>query len=292
MASCSVIVLILALASGSAFYLLEQRAISTWPPPGWSWEQNDVFQTAAGPVKLPMFIHKASVVGAFYLVEPGKAQELLPDDLEPLVLPFINKAITGIIMFDYKNTTLGPYGEMGLVIQARRKGSGATFIGYLYDLIAHVYKLPAMLSLFSSDDTGLYVVHLPLTTELAKAAGVEIWGYPKYVTTIESDFSKPDKMKFTLTGEFTFKMSQSSFSPSISALPFLTYTKLNGKLVRTFVETASKAEYGFKDAELNIFGKGTTADAMKKLGLDMMSPFTCFRSDTLRALLDRPKVLG
>jgi len=271
-------------------YLIENRAVSAWPPGG-SFAQDDVFETTKGSIKLPILYHKGSLVGVFYLVEPKTAQELLPDDLEPLVLPFINKAISGLFMFDYKNTTIGPYGEMGLTIQARRKGSGATLAGYLYDMIAHVYKFRAMLDIFSSDDTGLYVVTLPVETEEAKAGGREIWGYNKYISKFKADFSKPESMSFTLGNEFSFKMSRSSFSPTVAGLPFLTYTKLKGSLVRTIVEVGHKAEYGFKDLELNIFGTGETADAMKKLGLDSNVPVIAFRTDTLRAHLPRGTVL-
>jgi len=287
----SVCVAIWAIIYCLIFYILEQRAISAWPPGG-SFVQSDVFQTTKGPIKLPILYFEGSVVGVFYLVEPEAAQELLPKELEPLLLPFFNKAISGIFMFDYKNTTIGPYGEMGLAIQARRKGSGATLIGYLYDMFAHVYKIPWMLNFFSSEDTGLYVVTLPVETEGAWAGGREIWGYNKYVTKFQSDFSKPEEMAFTLDSEFSFKMTRSSFSPSIAGLPFLTYTKLGGKLIRTIIEVGHKAEYGFKDIELNIFGTGKTADAMKRLGLGELAPLLAFRTDNLRSHLPRGTILS
>lgn len=287
----SVSVATFALICGLVFYLLEQRATMAWPPGG-SFVQSDVFQTTKGAIKLPILYFQGSLVGVFYFVEPEAAQELLPHDLEPLVLPFVNKAISAIFMFDYKNTTIGPYGEMGLTIQARRKGSGASLIGYLWDMFAHVYKIQWMLDTFSSVDTGLYIVTLPVETEAAKVGGREIWGYNKYTTKFQSDFSKPEAVAFKLDNEFSFKMNRSSFSPSIAGLPFLTYTKLDGKLIRTIVEVGHKAEYGFKDLELNIFGTGKTADAMKSLGLGELAPVIAFRTDMLRAHLPRGTIIS
>ena len=58
-------------------------------------------------------------------------------------------------MMDYRNSTLGPYGEVGIGIQAVRKGTGATLIGYLWDLVANVFHVDEMLSLYEQDDSGM-----------------------------------------------------------------------------------------------------------------------------------------
>ena len=75
---------------------------------------------------------------------------------------------------------------------------------------------------------------------------------------------------------------------------WLFYFKLNGKLIRTIIEVGHKAEYGFRnDLELNIFGSGKTADAMKRLGLGEKSPpVLAFRTDTLCAHLPRGTILN
>ena len=150
-----------------------------------------------------------------------------------------------------------------------------------------------MLDIFSSEDTGLYVVSLPVETEVAKIGGLEIWGYNKYIAKFRSDFSNPESMSYTVDNEFSFKMTGSSLSPRMAGLPFLTYTKLNGKLIRTIIEVGHKAEYGYKKLELNIFGAGKTADAMKRLGLGEKSPpVMAFRTDTLCAHLPRGTILN
>ena len=49
--------------------------------------RNETFATTAGPVELPVRYHDGSLMGGFWLVEETKAAALLPDNLEPLLLP-------------------------------------------------------------------------------------------------------------------------------------------------------------------------------------------------------------
>ena len=50
----------------------------------------------------------------------------------------------------------------------------------MWDVFAHLYHLPGLLDVFHAERTGLHVVTLPVTTEAAKAAGKDIWGFNKY----------------------------------------------------------------------------------------------------------------
>ena len=56
-----------------------------------------------------------------------EGRQLLPDNLE-LVLPG-RKRRRGAVYDGLWNSTLGPYGEVGIGIQAVRKGTGATLVG-------------------------------------------------------------------------------------------------------------------------------------------------------------------
>ena len=168
-----------AAAFTSALLARRARFFAQAPP------RNETFATSAGPVELPVRYHDGSLMGAFWLVEETKAAALLPDNLEPLLLPGRNAA-AGLFMMDYRNSTLGPYGEVGIGIQAVRKGTGATLIGYLWDMVANVFHVDEMLSLFGQEDSGLYVVTLPVTTQVSVAGGREVWGFPKYLAEMRS----------------------------------------------------------------------------------------------------------
>ena len=143
---------VVAAAAALTSTLLARRAkIFAQAPP----QRNETFATSAGPVELPVRYHDGSLMGAFWLVEETRAAELLPDNLEPLLLPGRNAA-AGLFMMDYRNSTLGPYGEVGIGIQAIRKGTGATLIGYLWDMVANMFHVDEMLSLFEQDDSGMH----------------------------------------------------------------------------------------------------------------------------------------
>merc|ERR1712086_1240598 len=121
-------------------------------------------------------------------------------------------------------------------------------------------------------------------TAKAKAAE-EIWGYNKYLSKFHSDFSKTESMSFTLGNEIDFKMSRPTLGWTMAAPPFITFTQLHEKLLRTVVEVGHKVQYGYSSIELNVIGRGRTADIIAKLGLDKAAPVGAFRSETLKSCL-------
>ena len=94
---------VVAAAAAVTSALLARRARSFAQAP----QRNETFSTSAGPVELPVRYSDGSLMGAFWLVEETKAAALLPDNLEPLLLPGRNAA-AGLFMMDYRNSTLGP----------------------------------------------------------------------------------------------------------------------------------------------------------------------------------------
>jgi len=240
----------------------------------------ETVKTSKGAVELPIRYYDGSLVGAFWLVEPAKAAALLPDSLEPLVLPGLG-AVAGLFAFEYRNTTIGSYGELGLAVQAVRKGSGASVMGYLWDLAANVLHADEMLHGFEQLDSGLYVVTLPVTTAGARAAGREIWGYNKYQAKTTSDFTDPQKASFELKGELDLTLEQ-GFTLPTPGIPFLTYTERKGQLIRTKVRVGYVAQWG-GSLHLRI-ASGPTANKLKALGITTGSaPQAVFRTDSLRA---------
>ena len=252
-------------------------------------QRNETFTTSAGPVELPVRYSDGSLMGAFWLVEETKAAALLPDNLEPLLLPGRNAA-AGLFMMDYRNSTLGPYGEVGIGIQAVRKGTGATLIGYLWDMVANVFHVDEMLSLFGQEDSGLYVVTLPVTTQVSVAGGREVWGFPKYLAEMQSDFSDPKRASFALEGEFEASLAQ-GFTVPTPGLPFLTYTEQpTADITRTKIRVGHTFRWG-GTLELDVHGDGPTAAAIKKLGLDASPALAVFRTDGVQADLPAGKQL-
>eukprot|EP00747_Dinoflagellata_sp_TGD_P224649 gnl/TRDRNA2_/TRDRNA2_97379_c0_seq1.p1 gnl/TRDRNA2_/TRDRNA2_97379_c0~~gnl/TRDRNA2_/TRDRNA2_97379_c0_seq1.p1 ORF type:complete len:181 (+),score=20.45 gnl/TRDRNA2_/TRDRNA2_97379_c0_seq1:65-544(+) len=152
-------------------------------------------------------------------------------------------------------------------------------------MLAHVYKFPGMLKLYSSIDTGLYIVTLPVETPIALEG--RLLGYPKYQSDFKCNFTSPEAMSYTVGNEFTVRMKRPSYGVTMSGLPFVIYVDGLGSLYRAVIEVGHKALYGFSHVQLDIFGTGPSADKMKKLGLDKISPLASFRTDELKAHLPR-----
>jgi hypothetical protein len=79
-------------------------------------------------------------------------------------------ALYGVVCFEYRDTTIGSYNEVGIGVPCR------------FDPLINVPILPALFNRFFS--VGFYVHHLPVTTQIAYDAGVEIWGLPKFIAQI------------------------------------------------------------------------------------------------------------
>ena len=128
--------------------------------------------TTEGEVQLPICYYDCSHYMALFRVDAAKAAAQLQDvPLEPVLVS--RKAVAILSFFKYRDTTLGPYHEVGLALLVTPRGQTQT-LGSFTDLLQQT----------RSESLGSYVLDLPVTTPAAKAAGCEIWGYPKFVTQL------------------------------------------------------------------------------------------------------------
>lgn len=233
-------------------------------------EQHDA-PTSKGPCAMPILYRDASLLGAFFRVDPAAAGAALAGTaFEPYVL--FGKAVVLLACFEYRDTTVGTYNEVGLAIQAKRRGSSPSLLRFTRDMA-------------SEPDAGLVVTNLPVTTGEACAAGVELWSYPKYVTGIETDF-RPDGTTITLQGELRLTAPPQR-GPSLKGLPFVTWTSHHGRLLRTVVKTGHDARWGLgRRVELEVLGAGPTADTVEALGMaGRGTAVATFRTDRMLAIL-------
>lgn len=225
---------------------------------------------SAGRCDLPILYEDASQMLALYRVALDAAAALIPDQrLEPM--PVFGKAVAGIAAFEYRDNTAGKYNEIGLVVLARRRQTRPSLLRLL--------RKPA-----TEPDAAFYVVNLPVTTELARAAGAEFWGYPKYVTAIETNFTG-NGVRFTLAGEFALNYRKGP-GLSLAAFPVTTFSIKHGQLLRTVIPTHGRMRFGGAGSvELDLLGDGPTARSVRALGLQHLKPFAISRNDALRVIL-------
>jgi acetoacetate decarboxylase len=138
-------------------------------------------QATAGGEKfdLPILYFRDDAFALFYTVDPVKVKALLPSDrLHPVTLSK-KKALLGVACFNYIDTTIGPYGEVGIVVPA------------IFGDTKPTHLIPAMREAYDPR-FGNVVLHLPVTNTIAREGGRGVWGYTKFVAD----------MKFLITPEY------------------------------------------------------------------------------------------
>jgi hypothetical protein len=131
------------------------------------------FETSTGQVELPILYFDTRNYVAMFWLDFGAAQRVMSEPGLQLVRFDGNRALATVACFEYRDTTVGAYNEVGVALAVMPRGLAAP-------------RWPLM-SLYRSPDKrqiGFHILDLPVTTEAACAAGREIWGYPKFITPI------------------------------------------------------------------------------------------------------------
>ncbi len=118
---------------------------------------------------LPVFYYDIASLSAQFLAPIACIQPLLPSPrMHPLrVTPW--HCVVAISAFEYRDSDIGPYNEVSIGIPIVLDQPSPLLVGTLS-------RVPEVLQ--------VYVHHLPVTTEIAYAAGVELAGYPKFLADI------------------------------------------------------------------------------------------------------------
>lgn len=236
------------------------------------WNSDPFFQyprtnvkTSEGDVAMPILYYDSSQVMVFFWVDIKKAQSLIEDGLD--VVSFGNKALAGLSFYEYRETSIGSYNEVGVAIACVPIG-------------VKVPKYP-LLSLMRNVDkaqVGFNVVDLPVTTPAACAAGKEIWGYPKFVTGIDFDLNKrkfcgvvhnPDSEENIVKIEGRFGLNI-----PCSVIDLILYSNYQGDMLRTLVNIRSKGRISLPGSMKITLGEKNhpMAQRLALLGLENAKP--------------------
>ncbi len=230
--------------------------------------------TSEGPVDMPILYRSASALGLVVPVDPAKAASVVPAAFEPWTS--FGRAFAVLCAFEYRETTIGPYGELGIGVLVRRKGTRPSWLRFLRDMRAE-------------ENAALYVVNLPVTTTAARAAGFELWGFPKYVAEMETRF-EPDRARVVLGGELEIEMTRAR-RPTMKGLPLVLYSIKDGRVVRTVVDVSHPQTLGGK-ATVKVTGDGPCARTVRALGMDEKKPLFAYSTDSMRSILPLGRDLG
>lgn len=247
-------------------------------------------ETSQGPVELPILYGDVQVAYTFFRADTAAVTPLMAGTGLQEVPYSTSGCLVGVACYEYRDTTVGTYNEVGVVVPAVPAGEHVPMGG-----------LPDLLRTRTRPEerrAGFHVLHLPVTTELANAGGRELWGYPKFVTAI--DVALRDRSLACTVhdpdGPGTILRLEGSLGPGLRApsLPLLTYSVLDDRLLRTTVDVRGgmRAHAG-RGLRLDV---GTSyhpmADTLRDLGLDEAAPALVLTSTSFQSRLNAGVAIG
>jgi hypothetical protein len=124
-------------------------------------------------VRLPIFYYDGTATSAVFAARLGALRRLMPDPrISPARLAPGLGAVA-VTCFEYRDTDIGPYNELAISVVLNEPW-------FLPNLPGR-----ALLASLRSAQMHAWVHHLPVTTEIARAGGVELYNYPKFVAGID-----------------------------------------------------------------------------------------------------------
>jgi len=126
-------------------------------------------------VALPVEVRRAAQWGVQYLVPAAAAQRIVsPTGLE-VTGPVPGRALMALAVCRYDDTDLDSYHEVAV-----------SFVVRPHDAPAPV-SATGRVREFATGAIGVYIHRLPVDQEFTCVAGRDIWGFPKWVTSIDID---------------------------------------------------------------------------------------------------------
>jgi hypothetical protein len=211
---------------------------------------------------LPIRYFDARCLIAAFSIERARADAAL----ETVGLRSAGDAETATALFgcfEYRDTDLGPYNEVGLSIPAVAPGDSR----------------PA-----------LYVLHLPVNTAATDRVGRALWGYPKFVAGIDIS---GDARAFSTTLRDSDGLAIATFEGALAAarpsppVDLSTFTVLDGQLLRTRIDALSALAESDGAAFSLRLGPSShpMTESLRALGLDGARPARVSYADPFQALL-------
>jgi hypothetical protein len=223
--------------------------------------------TTQGPIELPILYFDVSTLLAFFVTSRDAVEaKLSGTGLHP-ALTMGRRALVGLALYEYRDTGVGSYNEVGLALPVLPEG-------------APTPRNPIQAFYGSVDERhlGFHILDLPVTTPLANAGGRELWGYPKFVAPIPFHLDKKSFESSVLdpAGNGDIFTLSGRLLPSLPAPPMsvVLYSQHQGSLVRTTVNVRGPMRLRpGRSLQLRV-GESThrMADNLRDLGLDGARP--------------------
>lgn len=229
-------------------------------------------------VRMPVVVRDALAAGAGFVVPLEAAARYLPDGLVPLQ-PLPGRALLSLTAIHYRDNDLGDYHELSIAFFVVQQAPIPLVTGPLSMLLGR---------------GGTYIHRLPVDQEFSRAAGRQIWGFPK---TVE-DLTVTDKgdevvCRWLDDGEpvLTFSVSAPG-DGEMSTKVQRSFSSIEGRLHKTrFLMRATGFGSARKGGAVVELGQGEAADELRSLGLPARPAFAMSMAH-MQARFDAPTPIG
>lgn len=227
---------------------------------------------------LPILYFRDDFFGLYFMADFKKVRAIMPSSrLYPLMLPN-GRAVIAVAAYNYRDTTIGPYGEVPVVIPVTFDDPKGRFS-----------SLKPLLMESNYPGFGLLVQHLPVTKITARDAGRGQWGYTKFVADMEFRVT-PEYFKCSIheDKEFILDMTVPKKGFGLTdTKPLTTYSVKDGQLIKTVIKQRGIKHLSFFPQEAGVnFGFHPMAQSIRDLGIakkPFMSMYYTQRSGILPA---------
>ena len=222
----------------------------------WTGPADPTVDIGVAEIALPIRYWRTDCFMALFAADLGAVRALLPSHRLHPVRVTGNKAVVAVGVFNYLETSVGPYGEIAVS-----------------PLCTLDRAAPPVLPLAAGYLRGMsgFVAHLPVTTRIAREAGRRVWGYPKFVADMDFDLS-PERQRVEMSEDGQEIMSlevRRRGHVALETAPLTTYTAHDGRLVRTRIAIRGHVAtaLGPANGEL-LLGDHPVAREIAALGID------------------------
>lgn len=236
-------------------------------------------EISTGKTLLPCFFRKVHYTVCLFKADRDLVMQRLNGTGLIPVLKFGKSYMVAVGLIKYDDCDLGKYNEVIIAIPSLPAGIKKPVSSWLN-----------LVSSLKNRKVGQYILHIPVTSEFSRAAGNELWGYPKIVAPVEHVFNNSSlhtkvfdpvskELIMEINGELGFSI------PSIP-LSLITYSFVNAKLFKTPVKVRGVMKLRlYHDLQLHI-GSSThpMANDLRLLGLDGKKPMIVMDTDKFQSV--------
>jgi Acetoacetate decarboxylase (ADC) len=234
---------------------------------------------SAGKTFLPCHFRKVHYTVCLFSAERELVMQRLAGTSLIPALKFGKNYMVAVGLIRYDDCDLGSYNEVIVAIPSIPVGVKKPFSSWL-DLIGSLEKRKV----------GQHILHIPVTSEFSRAAGKELWGYPKIMASVEhviNSSSLHSKVLDPVSNELVMEVKgKLGFSiPSIS-LSLITYSFVDEKLMRTAVKVRGMMKLRLNHSlKLNVGSSAhPMAEDLRLLGLDGKNPLIVMDTEKFQSV--------